>query len=205
MRSVGDLPRVLPSGSTDSYTVVGADRIARNGDTANKVRDCSQCVLVSHRLTVNAYRSERTTPLFSLPGIKSRLSSSRQSPPWIWISLTGLGEFNGFLGVQTYRSTDSMLSIPIEHRPPLEACLVRGALYPFTEGREAEIAQIMITPPDLKGVYNPSFDVTPAELITAIVTEKVRSVLLDFFSLHQLSMGFSRVLRRGGLARLRLI
>jgi len=32
----------------------------------------------------------------------------------------------------------------------------------------------MITPPglDLKGVYNPSFDVTPAELITAIVTEK---------------------------------
>jgi methylthioribose-1-phosphate isomerase len=31
----------------------------------------------------------------------------------------------------------------------------------------------MLTPPDLKGVYNPSFDVTPAELITAIVTEKV--------------------------------
>jgi methylthioribose-1-phosphate isomerase len=32
----------------------------------------------------------------------------------------------------------------------------------------------MITPDlDLKeGVYNPSFDVTPAELITAVVTEK---------------------------------
>jgi methylthioribose-1-phosphate isomerase len=30
----------------------------------------------------------------------------------------------------------------------------------------------MITPPGLKGIYNPSFDVTPAELITAIVTEK---------------------------------
>lgn len=33
----------------------------------------------------------------------------------------------------------------------------------------------MITPPNIDlahGVYNPSFDVTPAELISAIVTEK---------------------------------
>lgn len=30
----------------------------------------------------------------------------------------------------------------------------------------------MITPSGLDGIYNPSFDVTPAELITAIVTEK---------------------------------
>lgn len=32
--------------------------------------------------------------------------------------------------------------------------------------------QVMITPPGLEGIYNPSFDVTPASLITAIVTEK---------------------------------
>ena len=33
----------------------------------------------------------------------------------------------------------------------------------------------MITPPNIdleNAIYNPSFDVTPAELITAIVTEK---------------------------------
>lgn len=30
----------------------------------------------------------------------------------------------------------------------------------------------MITPRRLDGIYNPSFDVTPADLITAIVTEK---------------------------------
>lgn len=30
----------------------------------------------------------------------------------------------------------------------------------------------MYTPAELDGIYNPSFDVTPAELITAIVTEK---------------------------------
>jgi len=32
--------------------------------------------------------------------------------------------------------------------------------------------QVLITPAGLSGVYNPSFDVTPAELITGIATEK---------------------------------
>lgn len=61
--------------------------------------------------------------------------------------------------------------IPIEQRPALEACLVRGAIYP-PQGDKVEQAQVMITPTGLEGIYNPSFDVTPAELITAIVTEK---------------------------------
>ena len=56
----------------------------------------------------------------------------------------------------------------------MEACLVRGALYPFQTNNEGlkEQATVMVTPEGLEGVYNPSFDVTPAELITAIVTEK---------------------------------
>lgn len=39
----------------------------------------------------------------------------------------------------------------------------------------------MLTPAgiDTSGVYNPSFDVTPAELITAIVTEKGVAVRKD--------------------------
>ena len=67
-------------------------------------------------------------------------------------------------------STRDCHRIPIEHRPPLEACLVRGILYP--NNGQTEQAQVMITPVGLEGIYNPSFDVTPAELITAIVTEK---------------------------------
>jgi methylthioribose-1-phosphate isomerase len=39
------------------------------------------------------------------------------------------------------------------------------------QGKRAQAA-VMITPEGLDGIYNPSFDVTPAELITAIVTEK---------------------------------
>lgn len=51
---------------------------------------------------------------------------------------------------------------------------MRGALYPFTTNAEGvkEQATVMVTPAGLEGIYNPSFDVTPAELITAIVTEK---------------------------------
>jgi len=53
---------------------------------------------------------------------------------------------------------------------------VRGALYPPTPGVDGKHPQatVMVTPLEMKpeGVYNPSFDVTPAELITAIVTEK---------------------------------
>jgi methylthioribose-1-phosphate isomerase len=51
---------------------------------------------------------------------------------------------------------------------------VRGALYPPSADAQGNRAQaaVMITPEGLDGIYNPSFDVTPAELITAIVTEK---------------------------------
>ena len=63
--------------------------------------------------------------------------------------------------------------IPIEHRPAIEACLVRGALFPAVIDGNGVKQQttVMVTPEGLDGVYNPSFDVTPASLITAIVTE----------------------------------
>ncbi|KAJ7902080.1 hypothetical protein B0H14DRAFT_2669820 [Mycena olivaceomarginata] len=115
--------------------VVGADRIAKNGDTANKIGTYNAAVL-----------------------------AARHKIPFIVvapISTVDLAVADGS-------------GIPIEHRPPLEACLVRGAIYPplSDAATNAEQAVVMITPPGLKGIYNPSFDVTPAELITAIVTEK---------------------------------
>jgi methylthioribose-1-phosphate isomerase len=91
----------------------------------------------------------------------------------------GLGTFQ----IQCERRIDVFIvhclqnsRIPIEHRPPIEARLVRGALYPPTPGVNGKYPQatVMVTPLEMEpeGVYNPSFDVTPAELITAIVTEK---------------------------------
>ena len=51
---------------------------------------------------------------------------------------------------------------------------MRGIVYPKSSSTDEEQVQVMITPQGLgpENIYNPSFDVTPAELITAIVTEK---------------------------------
>ena len=49
-------------------------------------------------------------------------------------------------------------AIPIEERPAEEVTTIRG---------------VRIAPADTE-VYNPAFDVTPAELITAVVTENGR-------------------------------
>ncbi|RPD59873.1 eukaryotic translation initiation factor 2B [Lentinus tigrinus ALCF2SS1-6] len=114
---------------------VGADRIARNGDTANKIGTYNAAVL-----------------------------AARHNIPFIVVAPVSTVDLDIADGS----------SIPIEQRPAIEACLVRGALFPAVLNADGakEQATVMVTPEGLEGVYNPSFDVTPASLITAIVTEK---------------------------------
>jgi methylthioribose-1-phosphate isomerase len=97
---------LLASGEVDCV-FVGADRIAANGDTANKVG---------------------TYPLAVL--------ASRHGVPFYVVAPTSTID----------RSLDSGAGIPIEERDPREVSSRFAA-------------------------WNPAFDVTPAELITAIVTE----------------------------------
>jgi len=111
--------------------VVGADRIAKNGDTANKIGTYNAAVL-----------------------------AQRHKIPFIVVAPISTVDLDILDGSH----------IPIEQRAPIEACLVRGILYP--DDGQAKQVQVMFTPPGLDGIYNPSFDVTPAELVTAIVTEK---------------------------------
>ncbi len=97
--------------------VVGADRIAANGDTANKIGTYSVAVLAArHKI-----------PFYVAAPISTIDTKAKSGK-----------------------------DIPIEERKPEE---VRSAL-------GTPLAQ------DDVAVYNPAFDVTPAELITAIVTEK---------------------------------
>ena len=87
---------------------------------------------------------------------------------------TALSKYYFLFYLRSGKSNRSTASIPIEHRPWIEACLVPGAVYPPPEDGKVEQKVVQLTPPGLgeKNVYNPSFDVTPAELISAIVTEK---------------------------------
>jgi len=103
--------------------ITGADRIAANGDTANKIGTYSVAVLARHH---------------GIPFYVAAPSSTFD------------------------RSLPSGAHIPIEERPSAE--ITRGF------GKQ--------TAPDGVPAYNPAFDVTPAELIAAIITERgiIRSV-----------------------------
>jgi S-methyl-5-thioribose-1-phosphate isomerase len=106
--------------------IVGADRIAANGDTANKIGTYQKAILARH---------------FGIPFyVAAPTSTIDMSCP------------NGN-------------AIPIEHRNEDEV------LYAHGQTSEGKMEKVLVCAPN-SPVYNPSFDVTPAELITAFITEK---------------------------------
>jgi len=96
--------------------IVGADRIAKNGDTANKIG--------TYMVAISA--------------------KAHKIPFYVAAPLSTF-DFN----------IDSGMEIPIEERDPAEVTEFFGKK----------------TAPDGVKVYSPAFDVTPAELITAFITE----------------------------------
>ena len=107
---------VIAQGKID-HVIVGADRIAANGDTANKIGTYGLSLAARHHGIPFCVAAPLTSFDFSLPS-----------------------------------GTD----IPIEERDPSEIHTLYGS---------------RITPEHVS-FYNPAFDVTPADNITTIVTEK---------------------------------
>ena len=107
---------LMARGEVD-MVVTGADRIAANGDTANKIGTYSVAVLAKHH----------GVPFY----IAAPFSTIDPSLP-------------------------SGSHIPIEER----------------EGAEVRRVGSQQTAPEASPVFNPAFDVTPAELIAAIITER---------------------------------
>ena len=117
--------RVIPDGAVAAllskgevgFAVAGADRIAANGDTANKIGTYSLALACLH---------------FGVPFVIAAPTSTIDS------------------------ATANGSAIPIEERSATEI---------------TEIDGVSVGSPEYP-VWNPAFDVTPAELISAIVTEK---------------------------------
>lgn len=105
---------LMKSGAVQ-WVVVGADRIAANGDVANKIGTYSLAVLARHH------------------GVKLMVAAPTSTVDW---------------------ATATGRDIVVEERDP------RELLHPAFLGSDSVI-----------GAWNPVFDVTPAELIDAIVTE----------------------------------
>jgi len=113
-----------------SAIVVGADRVAANGDTANKIGTYGLAVLAKHH------------------GVKFMVAAPRTS-----IDLR----------------TSSGKDIVVEERPAAEVTKIQGRVSGNEDG-PLRLETIQVAAPGIE-VWNPAFDITPAALIDAIVTE----------------------------------
>ena len=66
---------------------------------------------------------------------------------------------------------DGLADIPIEERDGAELRQARGRLVAAASDAGAAVAAVELLPPSTP-VYNPAFDVTPAALVTALITER---------------------------------
>jgi eIF-2B alpha/beta/delta-like uncharacterized protein len=119
-------PADLMSRGVLDLVIVGSDRIAANGDVANKIGTLDRAILAKH-FDVPFYVAAPTTT--------------------IDFGCSGGNE------------------IPIEQRSEDEVLYMTG---PTKDGR---MEKILTAAPDSSAV-NPAFDVTPANLIDGIITEK---------------------------------
>ena len=118
-----------------SAVIVGADRVAANGDTANKIGTYALAILAHYHGISFLVAAPRTTiDLHTLSGA----------------------------------------AIPIEERPELEITVVKGPHFVTQDGTRQlgkdSREEVSIAPEGTRA-WNPAFDVTPAALISGIVTE----------------------------------
>ncbi|EON64910.1 methylthioribose-1-phosphate isomerase [Coniosporium apollinis CBS 100218] len=111
--------------------VVGADRVAANGDTANKIGTYSLAIAAKHH------------------GVKFLVAAPRTT-----IDL----------------DTQSGEGIVIEERPGKEVTMIKGPRHDGASLDLQNVETVSIAANGI-GVWNPAFDVTPAELIDGIITE----------------------------------
>lgn len=116
-----------------SAVIVGADRVVRNGDTANKIGTYALAVLARHH------------------GIKFVVAAPTTSIDLV--TRTGAG-------------------IKIEDRRREELTQISGPVVgPDGQVDASRVARVAIAHQGID-VWNPSFDVTPSELVDAIITER---------------------------------
>ncbi|RDA86287.1 hypothetical protein CP532_5655 [Ophiocordyceps camponoti-leonardi (nom. inval.)] len=113
--------------------IVGADRVVRNGDTANKIGTYQLAVLARYH---------------KIPFIVAAPTTS--------------------IDLKTEKGDD----IRIEERKPQELTQLTGAVVRSDGSIDKDTKVRIATADQTINVWNPAFDVTPAELIDVIVTEK---------------------------------
>jgi methylthioribose-1-phosphate isomerase len=119
---------LMQHGEVD-LAIVGADRVTRAGDVANKI------------------------------GTYLKALAARDSEVPFWAAVPS--------STIDWTLSDGLAEIPIEHRSAAEVTDVTGRM------ADGHIATVRVTPLD-SSAANPAFDVTPARLVTGLITERGR-------------------------------
>ncbi|MDZ4166288.1 MAG: S-methyl-5-thioribose-1-phosphate isomerase [Coriobacteriia bacterium] len=155
---------VMRQGLVDAV-IVGADRIAANGDVANKIGTYGLAVLCKeHGIPLYVAAPSSTVDLTLASGDEIVIEE-RDEREVTGVTVSGVIEAR--TSIET-KALDMMteagpyaLGMTKGHQMQLTR---KGGAYQFD-------AWVRIAPPSVE-VYNPAFDVTPAEYITAIITER---------------------------------
>jgi methylthioribose-1-phosphate isomerase len=154
---------VMKNGWVDAV-IVGADRIAANGDTANKIGTYGLAVLArEHGIPFYVAAPTSTVDLTLSAGDQIEIEE-RDPREMQGVSVSGSFEPDS---PEASRAFDLLTK-----DGPYEMPLTKGhsMIIERKGGAFAFDAWFLTTPPKVT-VYNPAFDVTPAEYITAIITE----------------------------------
>jgi methylthioribose-1-phosphate isomerase len=119
---------LMQHGKVD-LVIVGTDRVARNGDVANKI---------------GTY-------------LKALAAHDNGVPFWVALPSTTID----------WRVADGVADIPIEERAGEEVTGITG------KTADGSVVTVRVTP-DATPAANPAFDVTPARLVTGLITERGR-------------------------------
>jgi len=155
---------VMKNGWVDAV-IVGADRICANGDTANKIGTYGLAVLAKeHGIPFYVAAPSSTVDLTLSDG--SQIEIEERDPREVeGFTVSGFFEPDSADAARAFDllTKDGPYEVPLTkgHQMVLER---KGGAYSFD-------AWFKMTPPGVE-IYNPAFDITPAEYITAIITER---------------------------------
>ncbi len=155
---------VMRNGWVDAV-IVGADRICANGDTANKIGTYGLAVLCKEH-GIPFYVAAPTSTVDLTMGDGSQIIIEERDPRELeGFTVSGFFEPDSPDASRAFDllTANGAYQVPLTkgHQMVLER---KGGAYSFD-------AWFKMTPPGID-IYNPAFDVTPGELITAFITER---------------------------------
>ena len=154
---------VMSHGWIDAV-LVGADRICANGDVANKIGTLGLAILADHYAIPFYVCAPSSTMDFSLSDGSQIPIEQRDPRELLGFTTSGVITPQDAQSAQAFDMLTSEGSRALSFKDGHEMDIDRkGGAYSFD-------AWLRNTPPQVEA-YNPAFDVTPARLITSIITE----------------------------------